>query len=170
MEAKAMKSILIILFALPVVCCGQKKDSLTTITTGVLTLYTNDGYVIPSWEKSTTPKQDTIKVLLFVCDTSEKYSIWPSFEIDTAATRIFSDTSKTSWKDYVLVGSTKNDTTNRRYNNSVWWQFGHEVYEPYTTQLTLSPFDKVPNSIYLDANKKPLPKSIVVWMSKEIKQ
>lgn len=110
------------------------------------------------------PKTDTVRCLMLVCDTSEKYSIWPSFEIDTAKTRIYADTSKSLHKDYAAIGKWTNDTTNRHYLNDVWWQFGYEVRE--YGYMTLWPPKEY---TYLDQNKKPLSKSIVVWMTKEIK-
>ena len=57
----------------------------------------------------------------------------------------------------------------------VWWQFGYEVGRGIVSGAYILYADKDGNLIrettikHLDQNKKPLPKSIIVWMTKEIK-
>jgi hypothetical protein len=146
-----MKNTLLLLILFPVVCFCQKdttKNKKDTSGYYILgdTHYTSHGIstIFGGFgNEEYKPKQDTIPVIMLVCDTIG----YPHISIGFLIPR------------------------DQAYNEgrTVWWQFGYKVYEPYTTQLTFSPFDKVPNSIYLDTNKKSLPKSIVVWISKEIK-
>lgn len=90
-------------------------------------------------------KVDSIRVIMLVCDTAK---------ID---------------KEYF----------GQWYHPLVWWQFGYEVWENVFVEagqrsdggsilIWDDHFDKIFRG-RLDQNKKPLPKSIVVWMTKEIK-
>lgn len=82
-------------------------------------------------------KQDTIPVMMLVCDTASKaYPIWLSDTIHKLKEKTF-------------------------YSNGVWWDFGYEVR--FTGVYT-------PRYIYfeyLDKDKKPLEKNIVVFTTKE---
>ena len=51
----------------------------------------------------------------------------------------------------------------------VWWQFGYYVYRIKNLREHFY-FEDDLDYEYLDQNKKPLPKSTVVWITKEIKQ
>jgi hypothetical protein len=72
----------------------------------------------------------------------------------------------------ILIADTSNSKVYRLegaviYGGNLWWQFGYEVYE-----RTPSCDKCLYQSIfigYIDQNKKQLPSSIIVWMSKEIK-
>lgn len=154
---------LILLVVISVGGFGQKKDSVfeilriersvSTPATGIgNTLWATPGNRLDSF--TITPKQDTIKVLMLVCDTS----------------RIISDFYKSVGGDYF-------------YQNMVTWQFGYEVYEIDWGQIPCSDVELGTAAIStlclgwkrikfisnLDQNKKPLPRSLVVWLSKEIK-
>jgi hypothetical protein len=62
-------------------------------------------------------------------------------------------------------------TTTVKHDNNVYWQKGYEVREPDETYINISSKLGYPNQMwwkpteYLDADKKPLPKSIFIWMS-----
>lgn len=95
------------------------------------------------------PKQDTVKILMLVCDTS----------------RI----------NLFLINGVEQTYS---YDYTTWWQFGYEVYETEYGQvpcenpnLAMACYGKYRSKFIgrFDQNKKPLPKSIVVWMTKEIK-
>lgn len=97
------------------------------------------------------PKYDTINCIMLVCDTT--------FRKDVIG--------------YVgYFGDTVAYIENRMIH--VWWQFGYEVKKMASTSLLA--FDERGHLLidnfeeYLDQNKKPLRKSIVVWMTKEIEQ
>ena len=135
-----MKNIIIIALLLPVFCFGQKKvfpnpDSMQYYQKEMLD--TNRFYIMENGKKvqltaeytPPTIRQDTIKTILLVSDTSHG-----------------SYTAMTS---------------------RVWWMKGWMIYEPLTIQLTS--FDQVPEPIYLDSEKQPLRKGLVVFLTKEIK-
>lgn len=130
-----MKKLITILFLIPAMCWGQKMD----------TAYLGDAIIVGANIKSgTIIKQDTIPVLMLVCDTSAMQG------------RI-----RYGWK-----GDTVRKITDSYYRENVWWQLGYEVLAGYPVYALL-----YPNSViaYLDKDKKPLPKSIVVFLTKEIK-
>ena len=135
-----MKKLIIITLLLPVFCFGQKKvfpnpDSMQYYQKEMLD--TNRFYIMENGKKvqltaeytPPTIRQDTIKTILLVSDTSHG-----------------SYTAMTS---------------------RVWWMKGWMIYEPLTIQLTS--FDQVPEPIYLDSEKQPLRKGLVVFLTKEIK-
>ena len=147
-----------------VFCSGQKKDSaLIKIIGSGTEIYPNyltdlkiesGNYVMYA---TVAPRQDTISVILLCIDTSDKKDC--GFEFIKVASGgilefINQDTCIT-YKDY-----------------STQWQFGYEVKQD------LDELDKKygldwykhywEDAIYLDKDKKPLPKSIVVFMTKEI--
>lgn len=71
-------------------------------------------------------------------------------------------------KDTIKVIMQVCDTSHSNYvekTQKIWWQFGHEIKEWQSTAMGVYYHEP----IYLDQNKKPLPKSIVVWQTKEIK-
>lgn len=132
-------------------CFGQKKDSITVIGTGSGLVY-DRAWAIPGnriHEFTITPKQDTIKCLMLVCDTSMKNDFGKRLTLSESVWRV-----------------------ERRWSEGVWWQYGYEVKGWNQNVLY---FDKEGNIIeydyrtYLDQNKKALPSSIVVWLTKEIK-
>lgn len=133
-------TILLVVFILGSNCIGQK----------ILKNY-------PIIEYDAT-KQDTIKVLMLVCDTSGKISFGKRIQI----------TDSLWYKE-------------KRWYEDVWWQFGYEVYEmrygqiPCNSNTGTSAIAAVCYGWYrskfiskLDQDKKPLPKSIIVWITKEI--
>jgi len=133
-----MKKTIIIALLLPAFCFGQKKvfpnpDSMQYYQKVMLD--TNRFYIMENGKKvqltaeyiPPTIRQDTIKTILLVSDTSNG--------------------------NYTAMTS------------RVWWVKGYEVLKYYPNngwniQELVS---------YLDKQKAPLPKNIMVWMSKEIK-
>lgn len=135
-----MKKLLTLLLLCPAFCFSQKRGGDTTASKKDSGLYilNKDGFTttpslilgsgIGTTWATTTPTQDTIRVMLLVCDTA-----------------------------FIM----------RLYNKPVcWWQYGYEVVDLYETKLTVAYYVQSQN--YLDQNKKPLSKSIVVWMAKQI--
>lgn len=136
-----MKNILLLLLVVSVNCFGQYpvRDNLAVDSTTVLRI----------------SKYDTVKVLMLVCDTSLSPGMGRYLYYG---------------KDVFLM--------QRRMVEAVWWQFGHEVYEmdwgsvPCKNQeLAINCFGWYRDKFIgrFDQNKKPLPKPIVVWITKEIK-
>ena len=136
----------LILLLFPCVCWGQP----ITDTTGKIKL----GGDLLIATTIMTPKQDTIPVRIL-------YS--------------YIDSVKAPGLKYLMY---ENDTlvlkeTDEGYifDNRVYWQYGYEVsgYEegilPNGAAIITWPDKK-----YLDQNKDPLSKNIVVWLTKEIKQ
>lgn len=144
---------LLLLFAMLIgfSCLGQKKDSVVEImriigsgNQAAIGIGTDNLL----YEFTATPKQDTVKVLMLVCDTSRPNTI-KKFE----------------------------DGTIFEKSGNVWWQFGYIVKEKIETDQWVTRAESMIGEFvsywvtkqYLDKNKKPLQKSIIVWMSKEIK-
>lgn len=96
---------------------------------------------------------DTLPCIMLVCDTSEIYTTWEKFEIDLDKTNRYRDTTKSIFPGF--MGKTVIDTTSRYYISELHWQYGYSVTSNLSYKTT-----------YLDADKRPLPKSIVVWQSK----
>jgi len=136
-----MKKITTTILILFVCFCGygQKDSSFKTlfIRGGVIT---NDTSFYTSATSLTTtgylPKQDTIRVLMLVCDTSSEMP-------NGSGIHFFID-----------------------------WQYGYKVIEivPQNWEVGDVQVQATWQTIqYLDADKKPLPKSTIVWLTKEIK-
>ena len=121
-----MKLILIIIL-FPAMCCGQKKDSISK--------WTNANDASRLHEFTITPKQDTIKCIMLVCDT--------------------------------LTDRPDTGVVFLHHRPPVWWQLGYEVYWVKELGDCGTMANWLPE--YLNENKKPLSKSIVVWIIKEIK-
>lgn len=130
----------LIALLIPCLSFGQKKDSSGSTTNSALTNRTS---LTPTWITATPaqPKYDTVKCVILCCDTS----YLPGF---------FSLIYNNKHKDTAVY------EPNRLIQ--VWWQFGFEIRSHYF--LCCDP------PTYLDENKKQLSKSIIVWMSREIKQ
>lgn len=180
-----MKKLFIILFIIPTMCWGQKADTIDmyqvmkilsksgTISTGTpttsVTLITKANGLsitkqdsLPAGTFGTyatgvhtgtaiygvyygAMKQDTIPVMMLVCDTTYVYGF---------------STTYSSRTPLLYHGSKSYEIENRL--SYVWWQFGY-----YTNSFTRMAAMLPPE--YLDQNKNPLPKSIVVFLTKEIK-
>lgn len=137
---------------------GQKKDSLVikgdisaTRFIGGLdsAFWLTTGSVGDGLSLFNSTKQDTIRVLMLVCDTSGG---WHS-----------------SMKFISPCAQSSND------GRCVWWQFGYSAIETCGCRPNLlwpiaSTCQHEVYVSYLDQNKKLLSKSIIVWMSKEINQ
>jgi hypothetical protein len=91
-------------------------------------------------------KLDTVPVIMLVCDTAK---VWVSRLIKT-------DLGNGA---FCTTGQSKSSL---EHNTDINWQFGYSV-------RSASEYSTLGKTEYLDKNKKPLPKNIVVWMSKEIK-
>lgn len=151
-----MKNILLItfLFLLGVNCDGQypvqknlpSKDSILVKIIGSGT------QVFPKTHSELfaeqMAKQDTIRVLMLLCDTTSKSISIGGVSLDSSG-------------EVIKIHNPK------YYDSSVWWQFGYVIYPSITFRAAFQ--DQVPNKFYLDQTKKPLSKSIIVWMTKEIK-
>jgi len=111
------------------------------------------------------------------CIAQKKDSIFGDFVL----TREYYDSTKTSYytkltpiQDTIACIMLVCDTAYnvKLYNRNVtWWQFGYmtrEHYELWQDNFSTMP-QPFPPIICLDKDKKPLPKSIIVWMSKELK-
>lgn len=160
-----MKKLLTILVLIPCFCFGQKRDSLTDRTGDfmiglpVINAPTSAGIIMIEHGGYSIPK-DTIPVIMLVCDTS----------FVTFSSSLDVHESKDSIKTLYHID-------NRVPH--VWWQFGYEVseskwydqiIEDRGESILVTPAGYKEGLIsYLDKDKKPLPKSIIVWMVKEIK-
>ena len=92
----------------------------------------------PSFRLATRPQvNDTVKCIMLVCDTSVRYSKFASEVAFTLPPKIL-----------------RYDSIPMSVDNSVEWMLGYFYH-----------IDRWHVS-YLDENKKPLPKNIIVWMSK----
>ena len=158
-----MKQTFVILFCILLAgnSCGQKKDSIIiTLSNGLSVTEMPDSVrrlLLSTWatagnrinDFTITPRQDTIRVLMLVCDTMG----WP----------------------HTSIGSVIPSAQAYNEGRVVWWQYGYEVPVLYERggmgQLWVDKDGYVIalKPIYLDQNKKPLPKNIIVWMIKEIK-
>jgi hypothetical protein len=149
LNLKSMKKLLTLLFFIPVFCWGQKKDSIPDAWLS--------GYVISSGTTSDGLRQDTVDVIMLVCDTS--------FKVGDVGVKLeaFDD------GDRKLIYNIPNRIP------YLWWQFGymvvkgcgHDLLSLHPTFSTCPHFDSY---FYFNQDKKPLPKNIVVWLSKEIKK
>lgn len=154
-----MKKIIIIaLVLIGLICNSQTKDSHYASFQSVFNIDTTPkGFSdMTGFRKSIT---DTVPVIILVCDTAYEKSI------DTQI--IFRDFNKTSKYEY---------SASHRIMD-VWWMFGYEVRKVHSgTDGMIDPGfylgikfeDWYFHIEYLDEKKRPLPKSAVVWLSKEI--
>jgi hypothetical protein len=142
--------ILLILLLFPVMCWGQKKDTVFIDTKNSVFETEGGGWTYPYNSRNgltITPKQDTIPVIMLVCDTSigaHSLQLW------------FSEQGKASNEGRLC-----------------WWQFGYEVYVDSSGAYDLTIIGVSQSHYilkgYIDKYKNPLPKNILVWMTKEIK-
>jgi hypothetical protein len=168
-----MRKFLSILLFYPAICFSQEKDSVVMRWVGSGNKpATGISYPIATAQSpcymlsgSIKPAQDTFAVIMLVCDTAAMYHLLVAKEyID----------------DYGDVHDTVVHADYRRY---VWWQLGYEVRRVERRNNTEGKIDPgfdfgfkyeewnvYFHEAYLDKNKKPLPKSIVVWMTKKISQ
>lgn len=93
------------------------------------------------------PDTDTIRVIIQVSDTVEYKNYTTS-----APNRNYFD--KANWVIWVMGYSVRKRYNHNQESNGDWQCFNCEDY--------------MRHSYYLDADRKPLSKNIVVWMSKEI--
>jgi len=118
-------------------------------------------------------KQDTVKVVLLVCDTAKIMKIgWDYFKEDTAATRRYADTTTDKYFGY--IGKWTRDTTWHEPSRSVYWVYGYSVREKHNTdEGKLDPYhsfgyvsrDYWVHIFYLDDKKQPLKSTVIVWQS-----
>lgn len=92
--------------------------------------------------------KDTVPALLLVCDTSGQMEVYRAVSIDTGANGEFLSTGHEYWDSVYEV------------NTSVIWIKGYQVRYLYSEYIDPIHFQ------YLDVDKNPLPKNIVVWMAK----
>lgn len=153
-----MKSILLLLLIIPFMMRGQD-----TIHGKTDTLYIGDGLPADSltypYFRSTSTSitivastiiYDTIPVIMLVCDTSYNPLSTMTVYVDT---------------QLGIPGYMEG-----RYNY-VWWQFGYGVRKilAWNKYYRADDFYKGCTVVaYLDDKRKPLPPSIIVWMSREI--
>lgn len=173
-----MKKIIIIALVLIGLICNSQKvntnDSSSTLY-GTLNRIPNDSHYV--WFQSVfnidtlshgfsgatkfkSGLTDTIRVLMLVCDTAFEKNI----------------------DKQIIVRWFPPDSSKYEYSAShrimdVWWMFGYEVRKVHSgTEGMIDPgfylgvkFEDWYSHIeYLDEKKKPLPKSSIVWISKEI--
>jgi hypothetical protein len=163
-----MRKLLMIIVLLPAICWGQKKGyefkgKQNDSTAVIFKLHGVHSTGIPASGIGATidfqleTRQDTIAVLLLVCDTS--------FKVGDVGVKLeaFDD------GDRKLIYNIPNRIP------YLWWQFGymvvkgcgHDLLSLHPTFSTCPHFDSY---FYFNQDKKPLPKNIVVWLSKEIKK
>jgi len=94
---------------------------------------------------------DTIPIMMLVCDTLDYFrAFWIRDSIGAEKNRL-----------HPVWNSDRYKIPEKK--TGVWWQYGYKIASGATI------WDNDGEIIgYLDKNKKPLPKNIVVWMSKEI--
>ena len=135
-----MKHILLSLMLIPVIGWGQKKDSSSSSAFSIYGTTSVPGVGIGNAIDFYI--QDTMPVLMLVCDTGKKSNNY------TAYIAVINDNGKEE-----ILGQCNGCVP------YVWWMFGYSV-STITMRAALLP------SIYLDEKKKPLSKSLVVWISK----
>lgn len=123
---------------------------------------------------SIIPKYDTIPVLMLVADTG--HLMWETYEFS------YDTTQKADTSSYLIGTGVKSVMKDHGYRtHAIWWIMGYEVREAYgywggsrgtPTQGNIT-FDGAAywtaaftHVAYLSEDKKPLPASIVVWMTK----
>lgn len=156
-----------LLTALLVLVClqgvGQKDTSHTAplkFTQGTTPLLTETGnldfllyYSSNSLSRAYIPTLDTIPVLFLYCDTSRRFSIWPMGYIENNK-----------------LYRTKDDTIWQNPDFGARWYFGYEVKDSILFKgVSSTTGEHWPyKAVYLDRNKQPLRKSIVVWQVKTL--
>jgi hypothetical protein len=101
-----------------------------------------------------TIKYDTSHCIMLVCDTTKTEKLH-EYYIEQA------DMGKNTWRL-------------NKYNDAIYWKYGYEVNHCWEfasmSGCDENVFDENFKQFeYLDADKKPLSKSIIVWQSKNIK-
>jgi hypothetical protein len=113
---------------------------------------------------------DTISSILFYIDTARNFMVSETF--------VLNDKQDTS--SMFIFGDIKNDTTWLNYDYSIKWMYGYSVREKewvcckdaptneygYRTSQAFFYWRYGFNVKYLDGNKEPLSRDILVWMSK----
>lgn len=133
-----MKKLITLLLLMPVICFSQKQDSVWVYTSSKDSFLINPSYGLTYL----TPKQDTVTVMLLVCDTTN-YA--------TGSMLYFGEQSRAMQEGKL-----------------VWWQFGYEVIR-YKQEYNGERFWNIQELVeYLGADKKRLPKNIFIWISREI--
>lgn len=146
--------LLTILILLPCFCFGQKVDSLAVVSGNLIFSY---GKITGTSATISNPKKDTIPIIMLVADT---------FFVE-------------GWSTTIGVDSITYTMPNRLSN--VWWMFGYEVrqsvfvpaHETHNGDGTITLFDDEYQDRLvgrLDQNRKPLPRSIIVWITKTIEK
>lgn len=144
-------SLLILLTFIFIDCVGQKKDTSGYHIIGdVSTEWGVSTFIGGFGNKEWPPKQDTVRVLLLVCDTMGAV--------------------------HTSVGSLLPSSQAYNEGRMMWWQLGYLVKEKVETDQWVTHAQSMVGEFlsywkpvqYLDQNKKPL-SNIVVWISKEIK-
>lgn len=152
-------------------CYGQQYNPFLIYQDTVIYTWPNNGEwldIDTVWnEMNYTRKNDTVMVLCQVSDTSRRFHIDSSFTYRDGRFR------------------TVIDTFDRGYNQSIYWQELYSVRELHNTregqidpdgQMCIRNGEVVPcwhnyyqHIYYLDKDRKPLQKSIVVWQAIEVK-
>lgn len=139
-----MKYILSLLIFCSAYCNAQVKDS------SVLSILSTTE-TISFGTTITSPKYDTVKVIMLVCDTGRLY-------IGDSPLRILDGEV---W--YV-------SSSDQFKSNSVWWQLGYEVrvvsYYGIGYYGQRHDLPMYQHKEYLDSSKKPFSKSIIIWLTK----
>lgn len=167
-----MKSILILLL-IPCFCFGQQEtlqsiyDSTFVIDSTVIKIRPidmfpigkDDSIFLQRWLSENT--YDTVKTLLLVFDTSTHF------------VKVFKHVSDTS--DFWITGTDTIIDKRIAKSTDFYWQYGYEVREVFCctngNHTNLSYYQAVPyyqHIEYLDADRKPLNRNIIVWQSKNL--
>lgn len=92
---------------------------------------------------------DTVKVVMLVCNIENKYSLINQAQAE-GGFRLDSN-----WT--IVTNSLNKDFYECDFD--VHWQYGYSVHQRSSIYVS-----------YLDAEKKEIPKNIIVWMAKEIQK
>ena len=145
-----MKKLLLLLFLLPTICIAQKSDSLIQFKTSLLNYDSLAvagiaySFAVGSGISYDIGIKKTIKCIMLLCDTSRK-KIGSYFKSDSIQPKNNGNTFTGHWI-----------TEYGEPNHSLTWQIGYEIHDG---SLYIS---------YLDADKKPLSKNIIVWISQPL--
>lgn len=135
-----MKTIIILLFLVPLFCQGQKD------TTTAQSLTTNNS-LLTTWTTISYTRQDTTRCIMLICDTAGTFIQNFGMPNDNGI----------NGNGYWLQRTVKR----MYYEPFVYWQFGYEVHE-------WSNYFGSGKRYYLDENKLPMKKSIMVWQVKQL--